>query len=138
MALETTLKTVGFTLGEAERRGVEHQLEALERRLTNHPDPKAGLVLTKHAGQRRIEANFSVQVGPLGHHLISHQGAETAEHAVRLAVKDIERQLERRLATQRGDPTFGVPSRRLPRELRPAAARRSASEQAADDDSIET
>jgi hypothetical protein len=34
-------------------------------------------------------------------------------------VKDIERQLERRHAQQRGEHSFGVPSRRLPRELRP-------------------
>ena len=133
MALETTMKTVGLALSEAERRRVEHQLGALERRLINHPDPKAGLVLTKHSSQRQIEAELSVQVGPLGHHLISHQGADTVEHAVRLAVKDVERQLERRLAAQRGDPTFGVPSRRLPRTLRPAVAQRSAVESAADD-----
>jgi hypothetical protein len=34
-------------------------------------------------------------------------------------VADVERQLERRLATQRGEPTYGVPSRREPAQLRP-------------------
>jgi hypothetical protein len=48
--------------------------------------------------------------------------AETADRAVHLAVRDVERQLERRHATQRGEPTYGVPSRRLPAELRPANA----------------
>lgn len=61
-----------------------------------------------------------MKLSPLGSHLISHQGAETVDRAVRIAVEDVERQLEREHAMQRGEPSFGVPSRRLPSNLRPA------------------
>jgi hypothetical protein len=37
-----------------------------------------------------------------------------------LAVADVERQLERKVASQRGEHRYGVPSRRLPKQLRPA------------------
>ena len=69
--------------------------------------------------QRRVTADLRVQLGPLAAHLISHQAAESADLAARLAVEDVERQLERRLAKQRGQPTYSVPSRRLPEALRP-------------------
>lgn len=87
--------------------------------MEDRPEPKAVLVLTKHSAQRRVEADLRVQVGPLGSHLVSHQAAQTPDQAVHLAVTDIERQLDRQLATMRGDPSFGVPSRRLPKHLRP-------------------
>jgi hypothetical protein len=47
---------------------------------------------------------------------------------VHLAIEDLERQLERRLAGQRGEPTYGVPSRRLPKQLRPSSAPSTESE----------
>jgi hypothetical protein len=77
-------------------------------------------MLTRHRDQRQVEVDLRVQLGTLGSHLISHQGAETVDRAVRLAVEDVERQLERQHAVQRGEPSFGVPSRRLPSTLRPA------------------
>jgi hypothetical protein len=68
-----------------------------------------------------MEVDLRVQLGPLGAHLVSHQRAGTTAHAVRLAVEDVERQLERRHADQRGEASFGVPSRREPAALRPNA-----------------
>jgi ribosome-associated translation inhibitor RaiA len=120
MTLETTLRTHGMTLTDAERQRIDHHLAALDRRLTHRPSPTAVLVLEEHRNRRQIEANLRVQVGPLGDHLVSHQTAETVDRAVRLAVEDVERQIERKVAGQRGEPTFGVPSRRLPTSLRPA------------------
>jgi hypothetical protein len=67
-----------------------------------------------------VAVDLRLELGPLGSHLISHQAAETADRAVRLAVEDVERQLERQLAVQRGEPSFGVPSRREPTSLRPS------------------
>lgn len=123
MALTTTLKLKNLTLNKTQERRIHRHLERLERRLVHHPEPEATLVLESFRARRQIEVDLRLQLGPLGSHLISHQAAETPDYAVRLAVEDVERQLERRLAQQRGEPTFGVPSRRLPEELRPAAER---------------
>jgi ribosome-associated translation inhibitor RaiA len=120
VALELTLKTHNFELPQAEERRIYGQLRALERRLMQHPDPRAVLQLTPHEAQREVEADLRVQLSPLGSHLVSHQSAETASHAVRLAVADIERQLERHHAKQRGEPSFGVVSRRAPSPRRAA------------------
>lgn len=120
MPLQTIIRTSGVSLSSSDEWQVHHQLDALERRLIHHPDPKASLMLTRHRDQRQVEVDLRVELGPLGSHLISHQGAETVDRAVHLAIKDVERQLERRHAAQRGEPSFGVPSRRLPSSLRPA------------------
>ena len=50
---------------------------------------------------------------------VENRAAETADRAAFLAVKDMERQMERELSAMRGEHTYGVPSRRLPEELRP-------------------
>jgi ribosome-associated translation inhibitor RaiA len=107
-------------LSATDERRLQRQLAGLERRLLHHPAPTAVLVLTGHQRQRQVEAELRVQLGPLGGHLISHQQAETVNQAVHRAVADIERQLERQHAAQSGAPSFGVPSRRLPEELRPS------------------
>ena len=120
MTLETTLRTHSITLSDAERERIDHHMARLDQRLKHRPAPTAVLVLEEHRNRRQIEANLRVQVGPLGDHLVSHQTAETVDRAVRLAVEDVERQIERKVATQRGEPTFGVPSRRLPASQRPA------------------
>jgi hypothetical protein len=134
MALERMIKTVGVALNAEDERRIQHQFEALERRLIHHADPKLELVLTGHPGRRAVEADLRVQVSPLGNHLISKQAAETANQAVRLAVKDVERQLERRHATQRGEPTFGVPSRRRPAS--PSASVAPAHDQPPEDEPV--
>jgi hypothetical protein len=53
-----------------------------------------------------------VQLGPLGPTLASSQAAPTPDRAAHLAIQAIERQLERLVAGQRGEPSYGVPSRR--------------------------
>jgi len=120
MTMEISLTIEGYALAEDEERRIMRQLGVLERRLVHRPEPTTRLVLRQERLQRTIAAQLQVQLGPLGPSLISHQRAATAERAVRLAVADIERQLERQLAKQRAEPTYGVPSRRLPAASRPA------------------
>ena len=119
MVVRTILEAGDTVFTDTERKHIEGQLDALARRLGRHRNPTVTLVLTPHTGFREIDANLRVQLSPLGRHLVAHQHAEMPDHAVRLAVEDVERQLERVHAKQRGEPTFGVPSRRLPAQLRP-------------------
>jgi hypothetical protein len=123
MPLNIRVETRGFDLSPTDDRRVEHGLRALERRLGKRPAPSAILVLTHFPARRVTEADLRVQLGPLGAHLIARETAETADHATRRAVEEIERQLERRVATQHGEPTFGVPSRRRPELSRPRRPR---------------
>lgn len=119
MALETKLDVHNLVLSNDEDRRIRQHLAGLERRLIHRPDPTAVLQLEEHTARRQVQADLRVRLGPLGPQLISHQAAPTADHAVRLAVEDIKRQLERRTARQRGEHSYGVPSRRLPAHLRP-------------------
>jgi ribosome-associated translation inhibitor RaiA len=119
MALRIALQTHGIGLSEAEERRIGRQLLGLERRLVNRPDPEVVVALKAYPDRRQFEADVRVSLGPLGRHLISRRTAETAARAVRLAVAAIERQLKAQHARQAGEPTFGVPSRRLPKQLRP-------------------
>jgi hypothetical protein len=124
MPLERKIHTRGLTLTDVDARRIAHRLDALERRLARHPAPVADLVLTAHPMQRQVAADLRVRLTPLGSHVISHQAAATTDQAVRLAVVDVERELARRHAVQRGEPSFGVPSRRpwRRRTPRPPAA----------------
>jgi hypothetical protein len=119
MALNVEIHTGDEPLGKQQDDRVRRHLRHLEERLVHFPEPEAVLTLRRHPDQRRVTVDLRVELGPMAGELISHQAAETPDHAVRLAVEDAERQLERRLATQRGEPTYGVPSRRLPKEARP-------------------
>ena len=117
--MEITVVSADAPLGSGEETHIRRQLEKLGKRLTHFPEPSADVVLKQQHGQQRVDVALRVELGPLGNHLISHQWGKTADHAVRLAVADVERQLERRLAKQRGEHTYGVPSRREPSALRP-------------------
>jgi hypothetical protein len=111
MALERKLHTRGLSLTE----GRNCASTAAWMRSSDawcHPTPLAELVLTAHPMQRRVEADLRVRLTPLGAHIVSHQAAPTTDQAVRLAVEDVERDLERKHAEQRGEPSYGVPSRR--------------------------
>ena len=119
MTLGITLETHDCPLSADEERHIRHHLERLGERLSHFPEPMATVVLKRHELQRQVEVALRVELGPLGEHLISHQAGETPIHAVRLAVEDVERQLERRLSQKRGEHTYGVPSRRLPKAERP-------------------
>ena len=114
MPLSIMLRYHNLTLSEIEESRLRRQFNGLENRLVHHPEPVAELSLSQLAEPRRIEADLRVRLGPLGSHLVSHQAGATVHSAVRLAVKDVERQLERQHASQRAEPTFGIPSRRRP------------------------
>ncbi|MBI3965562.1 MAG: HPF/RaiA family ribosome-associated protein [Chloroflexi bacterium] len=119
MTLDVRLETQGLTLSELEEERIRRRLEALERRLVKRSEPRAVLILRQIGASRQVTVDLRVSLEGRTTQLVAHQAAETADRAVRLALEDIERQLERRQASQRGEPTFGVPSRRLPKELRP-------------------
>ena len=119
MTLSTRLDLEGLSLAEVDQRRIRAHLLSLERRLRDRPEPSASLTLRQHTDQRLVAADLRVELGPLGPTLVSHQSAETPNQAARRAVEDVERQLERRVAEQRGSSTFGVPSRREPRGRRP-------------------
>jgi ribosome-associated translation inhibitor RaiA len=122
MALETAISIRGVSLPFSQERRIYHELEAIGRRLIHHSEPKASVMLIRHADQRQIDVDLRVQLGSLGSHLVSHQAGETIDLAIHLAVEDVERQLERRHASQRGDAAFSVPSRRLPKAPRAESA----------------
>jgi ribosome-associated translation inhibitor RaiA len=119
MTMQIELRTRNCPLSPQEEKRVRHQLDALGHRVEQFPEPHATLDLKEHGTQRRVTADLRLQLGPQAQHLISHQAAETPDHAVVLAVQDVERQLERVLSSMRGDAAFGVPSRREPVEQRP-------------------
>ena len=119
MTLSIQVEVQGLKLAEMDERRIRAHFQRLERRLADRPEPAAVLVLQQYVDQRRVGADLRIELGPLGPTLVSHQAAETPDRATRLAVEDVERQLERRTSEQRGDASFGVPSRREPRRLRP-------------------
>ncbi len=119
MTLSIQLEVEGLSLSGIDERRLRAHFQTLERRLADRPEPAAVLVLQQHPDQRRVAADLRIELGPLGPTLVSRQAAETPDRAARLALEDVERQLERRTSEQRGDAAFGVPSRREPRRLRP-------------------
>jgi hypothetical protein len=112
MALTTEVTVNGTALNALEERRIRRRLDHLGRRLQDWPDPVALLNVEWHADARQAEARLRLRLGHLGPHLISVRTAETADKAVRLATQGVTRQLEREAANRRGEPTFGVPSRR--------------------------
>ena len=114
MTLTISLERHGVPLNAAQEQRVHRHLTALGRRLEHRPDPIAVLSFSGPNGQREIEASLRVQLGPLGPTLTSTQAAPTPDQAAHLAIQAVERQLERLVAGQRGEPSYGVPSRRRP------------------------
>jgi hypothetical protein len=119
MPLNILITTRGLELDPESERRVYHQLERVERRLVKRPAPRAELVLTRRKDPRTVDVDLRIVLAPMGAHLVSHRSAETIDKAVRLAAEDVERELERRGSAQQGEDTYGVPSRRLPKHLRP-------------------
>ncbi len=107
MTLNTQVQVRGFVLNDAEERRIERQLRSLEPRLAESPEPVADLILEWHPDQRTVDTTLRVRLGHLGGHFVSRTSAETADHATRLAVDDIKRQIERHMAILRGEPEFG-------------------------------
>src|SRR5581483_1195921 len=89
MAPRIALQSHGVHLSEAAERQIDRQLRGLERRLVNRPDPEVVVVLKGYPDRRQFEADIRVLLGPLGHHLVSRQTADTAARAARLAVAAI-------------------------------------------------
>ncbi len=119
MTLSIQLSVDGTKLDEEAEAKIQRMLEHFGRRVSHYSEPKAVARFQSHGDQRTTEVDLRIELGSHAGELISHQSAPTADRAARLAIEDLERQLERRLSTQRGEPTYGVPSRRLPKTLRP-------------------
>src|SRR5262245_14344289 len=115
MVLNSRVTTRGFVLSERERRAVARHFASLADRLVHKPEPRVVLVLEKQTARRRATADLRLQLGPLGAHLVSHTDGPTPVAALKRALDGVGRQLERLVARQRGEPAFGVASRRLGR-----------------------
>jgi ribosome-associated translation inhibitor RaiA len=113
------LHTPKTELSEDSEKRIQRHIAGLERRLVNFPTALISLTVRDRSTERRHTVDLRVTLGVEGDVLVSHQSGESAEHATRLAVEDVERQLERYVATLRGKHAFGTPSRREPRDLRP-------------------
>ncbi len=113
------IKTPKTTLAPDSEKRVARHLDGLERRLVNFSNAEVDVTIRDRATERRYTADIHLRPGVDSTDLISHQQGETAEQAVRLAVEDIERQLERYISTLRGEAAYGTPSRREPKDLRP-------------------
>jgi ribosome-associated translation inhibitor RaiA len=113
------LKTPKTTLSPDSEKRIARHLERLERRLVNFNNAEVDVTVRDRATERRYTADIHLRPGVDSTDLICHEQGDTPEQAVRLAAEDIERQLERYISTLRGEPAYGTPSRREPRELRP-------------------
>jgi ribosome-associated translation inhibitor RaiA len=121
MEMPTELHTPKTELSQDSEKRIQRHIAGLERRLVNFPTALISLTVRDRSTERRHTVDLRVTPGVDGDVLVSHQSGESAEHATRLAVEDVERQLERYVATLRGEHAYGTPSRREPRDLRPGA-----------------
>jgi len=112
MTLTITIERHGVRLSDDQEQRIRHHLAALGRRLEHRPEPIAVLSFSGHAPRHEFVAHLRLQLGPLGPTLTSKHTSQTPDQASRLAIRAIERQLERLVAVQRGEPSYGVPSRR--------------------------
>lgn len=119
MALNTEFRMRGLTLTSLEEERIDRQVRSLEKRIANFPDPRLEIAFDEQSNPRIVKVDLRLALGPLGGHLVSHQEGPSADVASKAAFNDVKRQLERRLANQRGEASYGVPSRRLPAEQRP-------------------
>jgi hypothetical protein len=78
---------------------------------------------TRHADQRRVAADLRIELGPLGHILVSHQAAETPDQATRLTVEDVERNWDGGRLSNVETPRSGCQVAENPRRLRPRPRR---------------
>lgn len=115
------LHTPKTELSQDSEKRIQRHVAGLERRLVNFPTALISLTVRDRATERRHTVDLRVNVGVDGDVLVSHQSGDSAEHATRLAVEDVERQLERYVSGLRGEAAYGTPSRREPRDLRPGA-----------------
>jgi ribosome-associated translation inhibitor RaiA len=127
MTLEVQLHKRGITFTDLEEKRINRQIDGLAKRLEKFPDPRLELAIENHKSPTRVSVDMRVALGPLGGHIVSHQEGATADSTVKAASDDVKRQLEKRLAQMRGEPSYGVPSRRFPEDMRPNPPDQSAS-----------
>jgi len=113
------LHTPKTELSQDSEKRIQRHIAGLERRLVNFPTALISLTVRDRATERRHTVDLRVNLGVDGDVLVSHQSGDSAEHATRLAVEDVQRQLERYVSGLRGEAAYGTPSRREPRDLRP-------------------
>ena len=138
MALNTEYRMRGLTLSQLEEERIQRQVKSLERRIEQFPDPRLEIAFDEQRSPRLVKVDVRLALGPLGGHLVSHQEGPSADTASKAAFSDLKRQLERRLANQRGEASYGVPSRRLPEDLRPSGQVTVEDDDEYDDDDEET
>jgi len=119
MALEVQLHKRGITFDDLEEKRINRQIDGLAKRLAKFSDPRLELAIEEHQSPPRVSVDLRVALGTLGGHLVSHEEGATPDAAVKAAADDIKRQLEKRLSQMRGEPSYGVPSRKFPDEMRP-------------------
>lgn len=122
MALNVQYHAHDVTIDPETKARFERLFANLDKRLVHISEPQATARIREVGNPREFSIDLRVELGSHAGELISHKSAPSADHAMRLAIGDIERQLERRLSVQRGEASFGVPSRRLPKDQRPATA----------------
>ena len=115
------IHTPKTNLGPDSEHRIQRHIAGLERRLVKFHNPNGRLTVKDRPTERRHTADLVLDLGVDGVELVSHHAGESAEHAARLAIEDVERQLERYVSTLRGEASFGTPSRREPKELRRTA-----------------
>lgn len=113
------LNTPGTQLSPDSAKRIQRHIAGLERRLVKFANPLITITVKDRTTERRHTADVRVNLGVDGVELVSHNEGASAEQAARLAIEDVQRQLERYVANLRGKPAFGTPSRREPRDLRP-------------------
>ncbi len=120
-----TVQIRGFQLSDLEARRIERRLRRIYDRLADaESQPRIDLTIEWHPLQRRAKSHLVVREGHLGRQLVASASAGTADQAVRFAAERVERQLARRVAVDRGQPSYGVPSRRFPERSRERYRRR--------------
>lgn len=121
MAVQPTITNRAAELTPVEQKRIDHSLESLAKRLKNFSNPSIDLTLAPAKQAGSVDATLRVVLGVRDTVLRSTETSRTADHAVKLACEDVKRQLERTVAELRGADTYGIPSRRYPEQLRPAA-----------------
>ncbi|MGE3796961.1 MAG: hypothetical protein AB7G88_03890 [Thermomicrobiales bacterium] len=120
MPLNTEYRMRGMTLSRLEEERIQRHVQSLEKRVANFPDPRLEIAFDEKENPRSVRVDMRLALGPLGGPLVSHQEGPSADTATKAAFSVLMRHVERRVAIQRGEDTYGVPSRRLPADLRPA------------------
>lgn len=112
MTLTVSLERHGVPLTDVQEQRVRHHLAALGKRLVHRPEPIAVMAFSRNESRHEVIAHLRLQLGPLGPTLTSKHTSPSPDQAARLAIRAVEKQLERLVSVQRGEPAYGVPSRR--------------------------